>query len=499
MNQIRKTELSIATGIFLLLIFFLLYRSISYNVFELQHEYGYKFERYDQVFDYYKHYLLPLMAHITVVYLAFLSVHMWIIPSFFENGKWQIGGILLIPVLSGVFITIMIASTWYNGYLFGVYKTVQGVHTHCAKSAFIITIFYSTLYALFYAIRHLYLKHLYPKIVKAPWFKQTRTELLCVTVILVMLVITGFRHFSAMGILFLTGSYLAVMYFVFMYVFLPRYYKRATMRQMFLKVAVISLSALVLMLFYSAFIPYMGEGVVFMSIITYFITVLLLFPLVLWIYKVRFSHTDTIIGLQKALHQSETGLDFLRWQINPHFLFNALNTLYGTALQEKATSTSEGIQKLGDMMRFMLHDNLLEKISLSKEIAYLENYIALQRLRTQGSPDILIEVNINDEHCDHEIAPMLLIPFVENAFKHGVSLRHRSRIILSLSCTPEKLFFDISNTVHTNRGSEVEKESMGIGLHNVRQRLALLYPDRHELNIRETTTEFFVHLTIEIA
>ncbi|HJT74818.1 MAG TPA: histidine kinase [Chitinophaga sp.] len=498
MNQIRKTELSIATGIFLLLIFFLLYRSISYNVFELQHEYGYKFGRYHQVFDYYKHYLLPLMAHIAVVYLAFLAVHLWIIPRYYEEERWKMGSLFLAIVTGVVFLTVMVASTWYNGYLFGVYKTVQGVHTHCAKSAFIITIFYATLYALYYAGRHMFLVNLYPKIISSPWFRETRTELLCIAVILVMLTATGFRQPVAMAMLFITGCYLGAMYLVLMYVILPKYYNRLPIRRLTLWVALMSISAFALILFYAIVVTRLTPAMFVLGSITYFVTVLLLYPLTIWIYRIRHAHTNTILGLQKALNKSETGLDFLRWQINPHFLFNALNTLYGTALQEKAGATSEGIQKLGDMMRFMLHDNLLEKISLSKEIAYLENYISLQRLRTQASPDILIEVNINDEHCEHEIAPMLLIPFVENAFKHGVSLRHKSRIILSLSCTPEKIYFDISNTVHNNRGGEVEKESMGIGLHNVQQRLALLYPNRHELNIRETTTEFFVHLTIEI-
>jgi LytS/YehU family sensor histidine kinase len=172
--------------------------------------------------------------------------------------------------------------------------------------------------------------------------------------------------------------------------------------------------------------------------------------------------------------------------------------LYGTALQEKASATGEGIQKLGDMMRFMLHDNVMEHIPLDKEIAYLQNYIALQRLRTQGSPDILIDVTINETLCDHEIAPMLLIPFVENAFKYGISQRNKSRISVSLSCTADKVYFDVFNTVHATRSSDVEYDSMGIGLNNVKQRLALLYPGKHDLSIRETGSEFFVHLTIQI-
>src|SRR5258708_30216883 len=101
-----------------------------------------------------------------------------------------------------------------------------------------------------------------------------------------------------------------------------------------------------------------------------------------------------IRGLEIALDQSEADLQFLRAQINPHFLFNALNTLYGTALQENAERTGEGIQQLGDMMRFMLHENMQQSISLSREIDYLHHFIALQQLRTQTSPDIVIQNDI---------------------------------------------------------------------------------------------------------
>lgn len=500
MNQLRKTELGVATGLFLLIIFSLLYKSVSYNVFDLQHEYGYKFVRYDQVFDYYKHYLLPLLAHITVVYLAFLCVNLWIIPAFFENGRWKTGVLLLIPTCAAVFLVIMVASTWYNGYLFGVYKTVRGVHMHCAKSAFIITIFYATLYALYYAIRYLYFQQLHPKISNKPWFNQVIVELITMLLFLVAftLIIPG-RGFEKVVVMLSIGMYLGSIYLVLQYRLLPRYRLHQNLRVLIRDTAFVALTVLVFIpLFWIMDRHIPPSGVLALCIALYASALFLILPLSIWIFNMRQSRSNTILGLRKALDQSETGLDFLRWQINPHFLFNALNTLYGTALMEKASSTSEGIQKLGDMMRFMLHDNLLERISLTKEIAYLENYIALQRLRAQGTPDIQIEVNINDTHCDHEIAPMLLIPFVENAFKHGISLRSRSRITISLSCTPDKIYFDVYNTVHANRAIEVEKDSMGIGLHNVRQRLALLYPGRHELNIRETATEYFVHLTIEI-
>jgi len=501
MNQLRKTELGVATGLFLLIIFSLLYKSVSYNVFDLQHEYGYKFARYHQVFDYYKHYLLPLLAHITVVYLAFLSTNTWIIPSFFEKGRWKIGVPLLVITCGVVFLVILVASTWYDGYLFGVYKTVRGVHMHCAKSAFIITIFYATLYALYYAVRYLYFQQLHPKISKKPWFNQVIIELITMLLLLaaITLILPGRRTIDKGVLMFFIGSYLGGTYFILQYRLLPRYHLHRNLRILIRDAAFTSLTALALLpLFWIMDHHVQAPALLAVCFLLYAGALFLVLPLSLWIFNMRQSRSNTILGLRKALDQSETGLDFLRWQINPHFLFNALNTLYGTALMEKASSTSEGIQKLGDMMRFMLHDNILERISLTKEIAYLENYIALQRLRAQGTPDIQIEVNINDTHCDHEIAPMLLIPFVENAFKHGISQRSRSRITISLSCTPEKIYFDVYNTVHANRAAEVEKDSMGIGLYNVRQRLALLYPDKHELNIRETATEYFVHLTIEI-
>ena len=91
-----------------------------------------------------------------------------------------------------------------------------------------------------------------------------------------------------------------------------------------------------------------------------------------------------LMGIEKALVKSKADLQFLRSQINPHFLFNVFNTLYGTALQENADRTASGIQQLGDMMRFMLHENNLDFINMSREIDYLENYIALQKLRTQS-------------------------------------------------------------------------------------------------------------------
>jgi two-component system LytT family sensor kinase len=219
-----------------------------------------------------------------------------------------------------------------------------------------------------------------------------------------------------------------------------------------------------------------------------------------WMMYKRFMQSnEEVISLQKELGTSTAKLDFLRSQINPHFLFNALNTLYGTAIQEKADRTTEGIQKLGDMMRFMLQENMQDKISLAREIEYLNNYITLQKLRTDTLPTVKIETEIDQQERLMQIAPLLLIPFVENAFKHGISFREPSYIKTTLGVNEKELFLDVSNSIHRKSENDPEKNGSGIGLVNVKQRLNLLYPKKHELIIRETEKDFFIHLTIQLS
>ena len=217
-----------------------------------------------------------------------------------------------------------------------------------------------------------------------------------------------------------------------------------------------------------------------------------------WLYYQYYK--DKILQLRVVktqLVQSKADLQFLRSQINPHFLFNILNTLYGTALQENASNTAEGIQKLGDMMRFMLHENNLDFIDMEKEVDYLNNYIALQKLRTQSSPEIIIEDNINGQNCNHKIAPMLLIPLVENAFKHGISLKEKSWIKINLHCNEKDILFEVRNSVHQRYDNDPEKERSGIGFNNVLERLKLIYPGKFQISVNDDGKEFFVLLSIQ--
>lgn len=205
--------------------------------------------------------------------------------------------------------------------------------------------------------------------------------------------------------------------------------------------------------------------------------------------------------LQTQVSVGAAELAGLRAQINPHFLFNALNSLYATALKEKGEQTADGIQKLGDMMRFMLQENNRDRIPLDKEIEYLRNYIAIQRMRLDETHDITIRVTIQEPNRPVAIAPMLLTPFVENAFKHGISLRSPSWIHITLTLDATTLYFKVHNSRHSRLAESTdhhdpEATQSGVGLANVRKRLALIYPGQHTLDIQQSEQDYFVALTL---
>jgi two-component system LytT family sensor kinase len=144
----------------------------------------------------------------------------------------------------------------------------------------------------------------------------------------------------------------------------------------------------------------------------------------------------------------------------------------------------------------MLHENNLDFISMNKEIEYLKNYIALQKLRTRSSETIVIEDHISVQTFDHKIAPMLLIPLVENAFKHGISLKEKSWIKINLRSTEKDILFEVRNSVHAIQDNDPEQERSGIGFANVIERLKIIYPGKFEISFNKGEKEFFVQLAI---
>lgn len=185
-------------------------------------------------------------------------------------------------------------------------------------------------------------------------------------------------------------------------------------------------------------------------------------------------------------------LAFLKSQVNPHFLFNTLNNICSLA-RKKSDQTENAIIKLAQIMRYMLQDSQDESVDLAKEVEYLQNYIELQRLRVFGKVQVVFSLEGNPEQF--AIAPLLLIPFVENAFKHGVSYQDETEIGITIRTLKRKLIFKVENTIIRQKEEQVGPGS-GIGLKNVVRRLDLLYPGRYVLDIREENNRYQVELTI---
>lgn len=198
--------------------------------------------------------------------------------------------------------------------------------------------------------------------------------------------------------------------------------------------------------------------------------------------------------LQRQLKEEKltAELSFLRSQINPHFLFNTLNNLFSSAQKNGDEETASGIGQLANLMRYMLHMSDQSSINLQEEIGYLKSYIELQTMRWRKSDQLHLAVSFPEAVSGIHIRPMILIPFIENAFKYGVSSHKKSHITISIEVFYGAVIFHCTNDiVNDNR-----LEDSGIGLNNVKRRLELLYKDRHQLDIKQNQGQFIVQLEI---
>ncbi len=190
----------------------------------------------------------------------------------------------------------------------------------------------------------------------------------------------------------------------------------------------------------------------------------------------------------------ESEMKFLKWEFNPHFLFNALNNIYTLSII-KSEKTPENLLKLSGMLRYMLYDCKADTVTLDKEIAYLKHFIDLHLLK--DSQGLNVEVHLDESKPDIKIAPMLLIPFIENAFKHSqVEDLENGWIKIDLATTGDHLVFEVCNSLPKDKFTK--DKIGGIGLENVRRQLELMYPDRHDLKIKAGEDVFEIYLKIEI-
>lgn len=195
----------------------------------------------------------------------------------------------------------------------------------------------------------------------------------------------------------------------------------------------------------------------------------------------------------ELINQRQAGeLALLRSQVNPHFLFNTLNNIY-SLVYKKSEAAPAAVMKLSSIMRYMLYDSNAEKVPLEKEIEYLKSFIELQNLRTKY-PDF-VSLEILGDTDGHFIAPMLLISFVENAFKHG-SKAPRPGIIIKLGTVRGKIQFEVVNYQKKKNIASNENKS-GNGLESITRRLELIYPGKHMLFVSDDTETFRINLEIE--
>jgi len=194
--------------------------------------------------------------------------------------------------------------------------------------------------------------------------------------------------------------------------------------------------------------------------------------------------------LATSLQLREQELHYLKMQIHPHFLFNTLNTIYGFALKQ-SKQTPEIILKLSNLLDYILYQVSKPRVSLKEEILHIKEYIELEKIRFQDT--LKVDFTADEINENIQIAPMLLIPFVENAFKHGTLDEGFLRVEITVSVVKDQLHFSIRNSFLKD-GDESEKQ--GIGLENIHKRLELNYKKNYELSIEKTEKWFTVALSI---
>lgn len=224
-------------------------------------------------------------------------------------------------------------------------------------------------------------------------------------------------------------------------------------------------------------------------------------PVALFLITYLFSTISKIISewflaeeRKEELQQQQlaTELNMLRSQVNPHFLFNTLNGIYSMAVA-KDDKTPDSVMKLSRIMRYTLEESQTDRVALNKEIEFINSYIELQKLRANDKLHVTFDVEGNTDSV--QIAPLLFIPFIENAFKYGVSAHSDSDIVIGIQCNNQQLHFSCNNSIFP---AQKIKSGTGTGISNVKRRLELLYENNHVLKIRKNENSFQVDLYIQL-
>lgn len=210
----------------------------------------------------------------------------------------------------------------------------------------------------------------------------------------------------------------------------------------------------------------------------------------------RYWYKNQQTTQQLAQEKLEAELKFLKAQIHPHFLFNTLNNVYALTLK-KSDDAPEMVLKLSDLLNYMLYECNAEKVALKKEIVLVENYLTLEKIRYGERLDA--SFNVTGTVSSQQIAPLLILPFVENSFKHGVSgATGEAWVSIDLELKNEEMILKVENSKGSGNGKDEQNYKAGIGLRNVQRRLELLYEDAHDLKILDTEDSYLVVLKLKL-
>jgi sensor histidine kinase YesM len=224
------------------------------------------------------------------------------------------------------------------------------------------------------------------------------------------------------------------------------------------------------------------------------------FAYLIWVASLMFSIIYDFKKNEKNKQMLErerniAEIQALKAQINPHFLFNTLNNLYGTAVLEESPKTADGIQQLARIMRHAVESSKNDRIEIDKEISFLHDYIEIQQLRIPKRDNIRIQTAIQWDEQPAQIAPLILMTFAENAFKFGISIAYECFLEIKLTVENQQLTFICRNSVLPRTSLE---QGTGTGLDNTLKRLKLLYPKQHTISINQTDSVYEVFLTINL-
>ena len=294
----------------------------------------------------------------------------------------------------------------------------------------------------------------------------------------------------------ITVGFLAISVYINLLWLIPVYFNK----RKYLLFTILEIANILLFILLNYYVTYFFEGGkhpanFFTEFIAEFILVLLFLILSTLLKFTRDSITlqDVELRMKEVEKQKiEAELRALKAQVNPHFFFNTLNSLYALSL-DKSDKAPELILKLSDLMRYVIYESKDDLVSVEKQLEFLQSYVYLERLRSQESLDI--QFNIQGDHLEVKIAPLIYLAFIENAFKHGAKSEsdHPYIHIAFDLAYYDRVIFTIENRKDP---FQVKQADGGFGLSNVKKRLELLYPGRHELKIIESSTHYRVELTI---